>query len=196
MAGGTFRPLARCRGMRTFAGALVAIALAGLLATPAAASCRPPVSVAENATVAVVHGTVTDTNGGALTMRVDRIFKGQVGVGIRVFVGPGRTGVAATSVDYLAQAGSDHIFYLIRGADGQLETNACIGNHPGPANSDEIAYFGAGTTPSAASSPDPGGPAVAIPPFDFSPIWSAVVLAGAAVVASLVLWRHSPKLTR
>jgi hypothetical protein len=183
--------------MRPLAGALAAIALALVLATPAAASCAPPVSVAENATraTAVVHGTVTDASGGALTVRLDRVLKGQVEAGIRVFVGPARAGVAATSVDYLAQAGSDHVLYLIRGADGQLETNACIGSHPGSANPDEVAHFGAGTAPSAGSSPDTG-PAVAIAPFEISPIWSAIVLAGAAEVAFLVLRRRHPKLGR
>jgi len=180
--------------MRSLAGALAAIALAFVLAMPAAASCAPPISVAENATraTAVVHGTVTDANGGALTVRVDRVFKGQAAVGIRVFVGPARAGVAATSVGYLARPGSDHVLYLIRGADGQLETNACIGSHAGPANNDELAYFGAGTEPSAGSS----GPDVAIPSLEISPIWSAIVVAGAAGVASLVLRRRHPKLSR
>jgi len=184
--------------MRTLA-TVAAIVLALVLATPAEASCRPPVSVAENATgaIAVVHGTVTEASGGALTLRVDRVFKGQVGVGIRVFAGPGRVGVAATSVDYLAQAGSDHVLYLIRGADGQLETNACLGSHAGRANADEVAYFGAGTAPSAGSSPDPvGGPVLAMPPVEISTLWPPILLAGAAGVTFLVLRRRHPNLGR
>jgi hypothetical protein len=129
---------------------VVAMALAQ--ATPVAASCAPPASIADNAAraSAVVHGTVTDTGQGAFTLGIDQVFKGQVGTPLRIFVGPSR-GAALTSVDYSAASGSNHMLYLIRGTDGELETNACIGSHPGPVTPDELAYFRVAISPAPAS---------------------------------------------
>ena len=130
-----------------------------VFATPAAASCAPPAPIAENAAraVAVVYGAVTGAESGAVILRVDKVLKGQVATPLRVFLGPSRGGgagpVAITSVDYgPAQVGSDHVLYVVRGSDGQLETNACIGSHAGPPDSGEVTYFGAGTS---AASPAP-----------------------------------------
>jgi len=138
--------------MRVLAVLLIAIVLTLVRATPGATSCRPPLPLPEQAALAmaVIHGTVADASGGALTVRVDRVFKGDAATPIRVFVGPGR-GVGATSVDYAAASGSEQMLYLIHGTDGELETNACIGSHPGPATAEELAYFGAGTAPTAGS---------------------------------------------
>lgn len=143
--------------MRLLAAATVLTAGAVLGTAPAAASCRPPAPTAENAAraEAVVYGTVTRASGGAVTLRVDRVLKGQVGQTVRVYVGPGRGGsggtAVATSVDYQAAVGSDHVIYVARAADGQLETNACIGSHPGAPTAEEVAFFGLGASPPAAS---------------------------------------------
>lgn len=145
------------RGMRALVGVPPSLALLLVMAAPAAASCAAPASVAENAAraVAVVHGTVTGAGGGAVTLRSDRVLKGSVGGTLAVFVGPGRGGTGgtavATSVDYAAAVGSDHVLYLIKGADGRLETNACIGSHAGSPTAAEVAYFGAGASSDPAS---------------------------------------------
>jgi hypothetical protein len=144
---------------------LVALLLAfvgvALIASPAAASCAPPAPVAENAgrAVAVVYGTVTASERGAITLRVDRALKGQLDSPVRVLLGPSRVSIpgiaVATSIDYRATVGSDHVLYLIRGSDGQLETNACIGSHPGPPDAAELTFFTSSTS-TATSSPAPG----------------------------------------
>ena len=140
----------------------------------------------------VVHGSVTGTSGGAITVRVDRVLKGNTGPEVRVFVGPGRGGpgpaVSASSVDYAAGVGTDHVLYVIKGEDGQMETNACIGSHPGGPTPDESAFFGAGTSPG----PGGGAPGLVI---DIGaspePRWIAVVLAVAlAVVGAIVVRRR------
>jgi hypothetical protein len=138
--------------MRLLAVLVVAIILTVARGTPSAASCAPPVPLADRGAlaVAVIHGTVASVGGGALTLRVDRVFKGVAATPLRVFVGPAR-GVGATSVDYTAASGTDQMLYLITGLDGELETNACIGNHSGPATAEELAYFGAGVAPTAGS---------------------------------------------
>ncbi len=138
--------------MRLLAVVVVVIGLSLVAATPSAASCAPPVPLVDRASaaVAVVHGTVIAAGGGTLTVRLDRVFKGDAATPVRVFVGPSR-GVGATSVDYTAEPGSDQMLYLIRGADGELETNACFGNHAGPATGEELAQFGPGTAPTAGS---------------------------------------------
>jgi hypothetical protein len=145
--------------------------------------------------VAVVYGTVRESGGGALTLRVDRALKGQVGAAVRVFVGPGRGGTAgtatATSIDYpdlggAARVGSDHVLYLVRGADGQLETSACIGSHAGPPNTAELALFGTGTAPTVGpATPAPAAfPDLVPPSADVAPLWLAfaVAIAGVALI--------------
>jgi hypothetical protein len=155
--------------------------------------------VAENAgrAVAVVYGTVTASDAAALTVRVGRALKGQVANPVRVFAGPSRVGgpgtAVATSVDYTAAVGSEHVLYLIRGADGQLETNACIGSHAGPPDAAELAFFGAGSASSAAPqasvAPATDAPATPVPapatPLPATGPWAVLVLAilgGAALV--------------
>ena len=147
--------------MRVLLGLLLAFAGVALVASPAAASCAAPAPVADNAgrAVAVVYGTVTASGGGAITLRVDRALKGEVGSPVRVHLGPSRVSIpgiaVATSIDYRATVGSDHVLYLIRGSDGQLETNACNGSHAGPPDPYELGFFGSSTS-TATSSPAPG----------------------------------------
>jgi hypothetical protein len=159
--------------MRVLPSLLLAVAALVLLASPAAASCaaRAPVADSADRAVAVVYGTVTASGEGALTVRVERVLKGQVAASIRVFVGPGRHGpggtASATSIDYPdlsrpAAVGSDHVLYLTRGSDGQLETNACIGSHAGPPDAAELAFFAAGSASSAL-------PATPVPPAPEAP---------------------------
>lgn len=172
---------------------LIVPAVTVMLLAPAAASCAPPAPVADNAAraVAVVHGTVTRVGDGSLTLRVDRVLKGSVGGTVVVFVGPGRGGAGgtsvATSVDYAAAVGSDHVLYLIRGDDGALETNACIGSHAGPPNAAETALFGAGTSPGPATGtalPETAGGTPSPGPIE--PIWPALVVLVGAGLAALV----------
>jgi hypothetical protein len=155
-------------------------------ASPAAASCAPPVTVAENAAraVAVVYGTVTASSGSALTIRIDRVLKGDIQTPARVFVGPARGGGLApvvTSVDYPATVGSDHVLYVVRGSDGELETNACVGSHAGRPNDNETAFFGAGTAPAAQPDATPAGLTAAV---------ALAALALAALALLFVRWRR------
>jgi hypothetical protein len=126
----------------------------------------------------VVHGTVTSASAGAITLQVDRVLKGTSGETLSVYTGPGRGGsggtAVATSVDYYMTRGSDHVVYVVRGADGQLETNACIGSHSGQPTAEETAYFGPGTPPSGS-----GGTAT-----ETSSVPSFATLAGALLAAS------------
>jgi hypothetical protein len=170
------------RKMRGLPSALLGASLMLGGAVPAAASCAPPASVADNAAraVAVVYGTVTATGGGSLTMRVDRVLKGDIRTPVQVFVGPARGGAFAptvTSVDYSATVGSDQVLYLIRGTDGELETNACIGSHPGRPDARESAFFGPGTVP--VEQPD----AAAL-------TWAFVALCIVAVVIAIAVRRR------
>ncbi len=143
--------------------AVIVVMMALLVfSSPAAASCPGPAPIQENAAraEAVVYGTVTqvsasavtDVSAGAATLRVDRVLKGQVGSSVRVF------GIAGlTTIDYRAELGSDHVLYLARRADGQLETNACVGSHAGPPDASEGAFFGllsSSGPPRATPSPD------------------------------------------
>lgn len=149
--------------MRPLLAMLVAVALLAAFASPAAASCAPPAPVAENAdrAVAVVYGTVTSGDSSRVTVRVDRVLKGSVGSTVTTYLGPTRGG-GASSIDYTAGVGTDHVLYLVRGEDGQLETNACIGSHAGPPTAEENAHFGAGSAPSgtsATAAPLPSAPA-------------------------------------
>ncbi len=153
---------------RLVAGIGVALLLV-VFSSPAAASCAPRASAAENGARAevVVYGTATDVSGGAVTLSVDRVLKGQVGSSVRVFYGPGRGGFGGTSIDYSPDLGSDHVLYIGRGADGQLETNVCIGSHPGPPDASEVTFFGLSSSsaaPSATSAPavEPVVPAPAV----------------------------------
>lgn len=149
------------RHVRVVLGLSAVLALLLLRVSPATASCAPPASVFENAerAVAVLYGSVTGQGQGSVTVRVDLALKSSVTSPVIFFMGPGRTdtgGAVFTSVDYEAKLGSDHVFYLIRGADGQLETNACIGSHAGRPTPAESAYFAPAASPEA-SAPDPAG---------------------------------------
>ncbi|MBI4348333.1 MAG: hypothetical protein HY553_15940 [Elusimicrobia bacterium] len=162
--------------MRLLTVGLAVAVLTLLLAAPAVASCAPRAPITENAAraVAVVYGTVTGTEPGAVIMRVEKVLKGQAATPLRVFVGPGRSAgsgqVVFTSVDYgPAPVGSDHVLYVISGSDGQLETSACIGSHAGPPDPIEVTYFGVGTF-AASVAPSPNAPSAsavaATPPPD------------------------------
>ena len=147
-----------------------------VFSSPAAASCAAPAPTPENAAraEAVVDGTVTNVSAGAVTLRVDRVLKGQVGRSVRVF---GTVGL--TSIDYRAELGSDHVLYLVRRADGQLETNACIGSHTGPPNASEGTFFGLSSSsgaPSATITPDVE-PLVPAPSVIAPAMWAAFILA-------------------
>jgi hypothetical protein len=197
--------------MRPLIALLAALALLIPLGGEGFASCAPPASVAENGSraVAVVYGTVTVTGPGSVTIRVDRVLKGSVASPLTVFVGPGRGGTGgvsvATSVDYRAETGTDHVLYVIRGEDGQLETNACIGSHSGAPTSEENAHFAGGSGPSAPTAPVPlpGAPAQqGSSPAPTAPVPSpevrgqqelsstGLLLAGAAVLAGIFLALH------
>jgi hypothetical protein len=180
--------------MRGLIGLLSVLAVSILFLTPVAASCAPPAPVADNAAraVAVVHGTVTGVGSGSLTLQVDRVLKGSVGTTVVVFLGPGRGGAGgtavATSVDYAAAVGTEHVLYLIRGDDGQLETNACIGSHAGPPTADEVAFFGAGTPAGPATGtvvPETASGSAASGRID--PIWPALIVLFGAALAALVV---------
>lgn len=143
---------------------LAAVVLLLAAAQPAAASCAPPAAVSENASraEAVVYGTVASGDRSRVTVRVERVLKGTVGSTVAAYLGPTRGG-GASSIDYTAPVGSDHVMYLVRASDGQLETNACNGSHAGAPTAEESAHFGAGTTPSgtsATTAPLTPGPAV------------------------------------
>lgn len=135
--------------------AVAMLALLALTPSPADASCAPPAPLAENAAraVAVVYGRVTAEGSGSVTLRIDRVLKGTVTSPLTVFLGPTRPSpggpMSFTSVDYRAERGTDHVLYLIRGADGQVETNACIGSHAGPPTDEESAFYGAAVSPAA-----------------------------------------------
>lgn len=150
--------------MRTIAAILASLLVLLAGGRPSVASCAPPATVADNAAraEAVVYGAVINEEQGSVTIRVDKVLKGSVPQTLSVFVGPGRPSGAGqgvfTSVDYEAKLGSDHVFYLIRGADGQLETNACIGSHAGRPTHAESAYFAPAASPEASAS-DPAGQA-------------------------------------
>lgn len=149
-----------------------------------------------------MYGTVTEVSPGTMTLRVDRVLKGQVGSTLRVFVGPGRGG-SVTSVDYPdigrpAQVGSDHVLYLTRGGDGQLETNACVGSHPGPPDASEVAFFGlaspAPRAPTASTAPaasTPGsGPMLPAPSAIPPAMWAVLILAAVILLASIPIVRR------
>lgn len=184
--------------VRALLGVIVLGASLGLGASPALASCAPPAPTAENAgrAEAVVYGTVTDASGGAITLRVDRVLKGSAGASVRVFVGPGRGGsggsAVATSIDYQAAVGSDHVIYLQRAADGQLETSACNGSHAGPPTAEETALFGAGSSPAPSPAPAAPGAVYGTPSLPQVPAaaWAALALVAVLALSALLLGRR------
>jgi hypothetical protein len=137
--------------------ALAVVAVGALLGSAAEASCRPPAPVAQNAAHAdvVVYGRVSAVSGGfppggSVTFQVQRVLKGTAQSSIRVHVGP--VPGTPTSVDYGgALLGTDHVLYLRTSGSGEYTTDACNGSHAGAPTADEVAHFGPGTAPVAAS---------------------------------------------
>lgn len=114
---------------------------------------------------AVVFGRVVSFEGGpvanrrALFVTVERVYKGSAVDRIFVSAGPGGEGggapgtVVATSVDYTAELGSEHTFYLKQHSPAGFSTDACSGSHEGDLTAEERAALGAGRAPDRA----PGG---------------------------------------
>ena len=141
--------------------ALVAVVLSVALGFAAEASCAPPEPVAQRIARAdaVVFGRVMSFEGGlianrrALIVSVQRVYKGASVGRIFVATGPGGEGggapgqVGATSVDYQAEQGSEHTFYLKQHAPAGFSTDACSGSHPGDLDPDERSALGAGAAP-------------------------------------------------
>ncbi len=138
--------------------ATFAVATFAIGTFPAGASCAPPSSIRDDAdrADAVVYGRVTGFEGPPgrpsrfMFVRVERVLKGAAYERIGVGLGPesaGGGGPAATSVDYQAGNGTDHVLYLKRHAPAGYATDACSGSHPGPLTDDEQALFGAGRAP-------------------------------------------------
>lgn len=158
-----FRGLARV----SIAAALAAAASGLALSAAAEASCAPlePLPQRIARADAVVFGRVMSFEGGpiasrrALIVAVQRVYKGHAVDRIFVSAGPGGEGggapgqVVATSVDYQAEQGSEHTFYLKQHAPAGFSTDACSGSHPGDLDAEERALLGAGGTPGRA----PGG---------------------------------------
>jgi hypothetical protein len=148
--------------------AVIAIVVCSLaLGMAAEASCAPPEPLPQRIARAdaIVFGRVMSFEGGpianrrALIVAVQRVYKGNAVDRIFVSAGPGGEGggapgqVVATSVDYQAEQGSEHTFYLKQHAPAGFSTDACSGSHPGDLDADERAALGAGGAPDRA----PGG---------------------------------------
>ena len=143
--------------------AAATVALGYAAAATALASCVPPPPLAERirGTDVVAHGVVTAFEGGptanrrALIVRLERVYKGSAPAMVFVSAGPGGEGggapgtVVATSVDYRADLGTDHTFYLKRQAPAGFSTDACSGSHQGPPTDEELRLLGAGQPPEA-----------------------------------------------
>src|SRR5687768_2050178 len=159
--------MVRAFGHVAFAAAAAAVSSGLALGDVAEASCAPPEPLPQRIARAdaVVFGRVVSFEGGpiankrALIVAVQRVYKGNAVDRIFVSAGPGGEGggapgqVVATSVDYQAEQGSDHTFYLKQHAPAGFSTDACSGSHPGDLDSDERAALGAGGAPDRA----PGG---------------------------------------
>ena len=147
--------------------ALAATASGLVLTVGADASCAPPEPLPQRIARAdaIVFGRVMSFEGGplankrALIVAVQRVYKGSAVDRIFVSAGPGGEGggapgqVVATSVDYQAEQGSEHTFYLRQHAPAGYSTDACSGSHPGDLDPQERAALGAGSAPGRA----PGG---------------------------------------
>jgi hypothetical protein len=146
-------------GRLALAAALAAAALALSVTERADASCAPPEPLPQRIARAdaIVFGRVLGFEGGpianrrALMVSVQRVYKGRPVDGtIFVSAGPGGEGggapgqVVATSVDYQAEQGSTHTFYLKQHAPAGYSTDACSGSHPGDLDADERTVLGAG----------------------------------------------------
>ena len=156
------------RLMRVAFAAALGAAASGLAVSAAAdASCAPPEPVPQRIARAdaIVLGRVMSFEGGpiankrALIVAVQRVYKGNAVDRIFVAAGPGGEGggapgqVVATSVDYQAEQGSEHTFYLRQHSPAGYSTDACSGSHPGDLDGEERAALGPGSPPGRA----PGG---------------------------------------
>ncbi len=182
--------------MRMFA-ALVLVVASLALGRVADASCAPPEPLPQRIARAdaVVFGRVVAFEGGpianrrALIVAVQRVYKGSAVDRIFVSAGPGGEGggapgrVVATSVDYSAEQGSEHTFYLKQHSPAGFSTDACSGSHEGDLTADERAALGAGTAPAQA----PGGVGSAT---DADRL-IAVVALGAGLGATFYAFRRS-----
>lgn len=147
--------------------ASVALACALAFGLVADASCALPEPLPQRIARAdaIVYGQVAAFEGGpigsrrALMVEVLRVHKGSAYELIFVSAGPGGEGggapgqVVATSIDYTAEIGTAHTFYLKQIAPAGFSTDACSGSHPGDLDPAERAALGAGTAPDRA----PGG---------------------------------------
>ena len=176
----------------------LAIVMASIaLGVAADASCAPPEPVAQRVgrADAVVWGTVTGSAGPLddrrwLRVTVKTVYKGGgAPAQIVVRVGPEITGqgsgqVGATSVDYVAAAGTSHTFYLKQHAPAGFSTDACSGSHEGEPTADELAVLGAPRPPAAGA----GGPG-SITALDRGLAAGAIVL---VLVLSYLAFRSHP----
>lgn len=167
------------------------------LGSVADASCALPEPLPERIARAdaVVFGRVVAFEGGpianrrALIVAVQRVYKGSAVDRIFVSAGPGGEGggapgsVVATSVDYTAEQGSEHTFYLKQHAPAGFSTDACSGSHEGELTADERAALGSGIAPAQA----PGGVGSAT---DADRLVAVVVL-GAGLGATFYAFRRS-----
>lgn len=182
--------------MRLVAAPLVVVSslAIGLVAD---ASCAPPEPLPQRIARAdvIVYGQVVAFEGGpianrrALIVEVARVHKGIAYQVVFVSAGPGGEGggapgqVVATSVDYTADIGMAHTFYLKQIAPAGFSTDACSGSHPGDLSAEELAALGPGQAPDRT----PGGVGSAT---DADRLLAAVVL-GAALGATFYVFRRS-----
>lgn len=130
----------------------------------AEASCAPPEPLQQRIARAdaVVFARVMGFEGiqpnrRALMVQVLRVYKGSVPERIFVAAGPGGEGggapgqVVVTSVDYAAEPGTEHVFYLKQHAPAGFSTDACSGSHPGALDAEERGLLGDGQPPDRAA---------------------------------------------
>ena len=123
-------------GAATFAAVVLTGAVLVAVATPAGASCAPPLPIAEAVTQAdvVVVGTVVQTrsNDRVATVAVDEVWRGNVGSTLEVFGGPDREDMA-TSVDRTYRVGGRYLIVAMEPSahggpgtfGGRIEDTAC-----------------------------------------------------------------------
>lgn len=182
--------------MRCGAVVLATLFASTVLGLAADASCAPPEPLPQRIARAdaIVFGRVMSFEGGplanrrALIVAVQRVYKGNAVDRIFVSAGPGGEAggapgqVVATSVDYQAEQGSEHTFYLRQHAPAGYSTDACSGSHPGDLDAEERAVLGAGNAPGRA----PGGVGSAT---DVDRLIAVAVL-GAVIAATFYAFRR------
>ncbi|MFN2521223.1 MAG: hypothetical protein ABR525_09275 [Candidatus Limnocylindria bacterium] len=178
---------------------IAAVATLALATSSAWASCAQVSSIHDNADRAdvVLYGQVTGTEGAPgqprrfVFMRVERVMKGAAFERIGVALGPdgsGGGGPAATSVDYQADVGTDHVLYLKQTAPAGFSTDACSGSHPGAPSGEEQALLGAGRAPDRT----PGGLADVQQGDRTIAALATVAVLAAAVGATVFAFRRPP----